>query len=1056
MVHTTRERIFKTGIPLLVALLFCGRARAQFPTGEQGGIVVYGMMSDRPQIDMATGEGAAEGNVALLTSEGFLTGEKLQLRRKGELLSLEGNVFIVRNNQRILASRVVIDRASGEFVLQDVKVISDETNKPVESINRSILGFSEEEIAFEAARTRRLQELRTELLDLRESYVRSQNLQRMSRGQDSAEPARSEAVKKNYALLLERYIRTKYQPNLIFESLSPAEKKRYMQRRTAMQDFAQTDPELFDRFTAPETIPGYVEFSARRAYRNSEGILEFQDATLTPCRCGDDPPIYALSSRVAQVENEGYAFMYGSTFDIGSVPVVYTPFALFPVKRKRQSGFLRPYFYMSQSERVTGIPYYLTLGEHADATFTGHNFARRGWRLDGELRFQLSPESRLEVEGQIIEDKLFKNETSKHRTRIEQEIDDVERASRDETLPEMDPVEKARLEAERATPSATRWYARGAWNVPVTSWGATKFDVESVSDNRYLSDFSTDSLEESTASLEAPSQTAQRFLQQQTAVEYYGDDFTLSLRTQAMRDLYAIRPEETPMRLPRLEFHLLPRRYFDAPLVTEQQVTWERVHRLEDRSYVDLPGVADEGTDGTERNGKKDDAEPYVAGERLASVTSIRYPFPENNFVNATVGLNGAFINYHFDAAGTKPDQHPSLGYAEFTGDLSVPLFSELDFRSSEDRAVKARLRHDLVPRLTTSYIPEVARSENYPSPFQLFYAADDVTSTQEVHFYLNSRWTLQRAGFQEERVGPVRLPPEVDPGVLKEPELFALMSERGIAPKQDVSSRLFTLSDEPQAAAIYAEWAQKELDQYVSTVRAYEFDDNYFWPEQRTFRLTPEWEITPLSLGFHTSYNFLAGKIEEEKNRSRAPGDPYIVEEPWGDLEFTAFSSMKPLFPLTLNHQRNWSLVHERWTLIKSGLDVQLPLGFSFNMSRSTVHTKNDWWTTKREDSYLAGYQPFPWLKFEYRQAFEIEDRDEPFHQRPSRQFEYESTARVSFLHLQDCLDIVIARDKDLKQREVEATWSIMARLSYFGEQREVKDLGKTLNRAIHDSPLE
>lgn len=1036
------------------------------------GVIIYGLMSDHPQFDSVSGDGVAEGNVALLTSEGFLTGERLQLRRGGALLSLEGNVFIVRNGQRIFASRVVIDRDTGEFVLHDVRLISDEDDKPIDTVNSQILGFSAEEIAFEAERNRRLKDLQNQLRDLREQYVRVDNLKRLERGKSPDAEAKASMVRQTYSLTLERFLRTKYQPNLIFDSLSPQARVRYEKRREAMQQFAQTDPNLFGRFTTPETFEGYADFRAKRVYRDSNGVIELSDATLTPCRCdGDVPPIYSLSSKVTLFEDDKYAHFFGMTANVAGVPVVYSPYGIFPVKRRRQSGFLRPFVYVAQSEQVIGIPFFLTLGEHADTTITATRISHRGWRLDNEFRFQLSPESLLETKFEVIEDLVFREQAAAHRKRVEEEIAEVQAESETSgVMPNtaeevmVDEVKRAQLEAERKTPSWTRWYLRGSWSVPATAWGALKFDAESVSDSRYLSDFSNDNFDDAGAGsdLLTPSQTAQRFLGQQIAAEYYGQDFSFSIRTQALRDLYALRPEETPMRLPRIEFQLLPRRYFEFPLVVEHKLEWERVHRLEEKPYVDMVGVDDSvditGTTLTRgRNGRKDAEEPYVEGERFLAKTRLTFPMPANDYVDAHVDLSSTYVGYHFDRVDTVPSIYPSASHLELGGTVSMPLYEEFSLRSSTDRTESLRLRHDLTPRVTTSYIPQVNRSLSYPTSFRLFYDSDDFASTQEVHFYLNSAWALTRIGFTEQRSGPLRLPSALDVGVSNETVLAEILLTQGLADHASTSEGLFELSDHPRGSVVFSEWSRRELEDYLHSVRTYEFDEIYDWPGETAYDLKPEWTMKAFNLGFHTSYNFLAERQEQEKNRNWIPGQAYVREEPWTDLEFTLGWSTQPLFPLSGGIGRNWSVEHHRWIARKISFASKLPLGFSANVSRSLVDTKaTEFWQTTREDAYLLAYQPLSWLKLEYRQAFKVLTSEDPTYPRLSRTNEYETTSRISFLKLQDCLDIVISRDKKFEQREVEAVWSLVANLLYFGETREVTDLGRVLNREIHKSPYE
>ena len=67
---------------------------------------------------------------------------------------------------------------------------------------------------------------------------------------------------------------------------------------------------------------------------------EFREATVTVC--DGDRPAWSIKTSRGDITVDGYAHLWGPRFQIMDQPLLMAPYAVIPVKTKRQSGFLLP------------------------------------------------------------------------------------------------------------------------------------------------------------------------------------------------------------------------------------------------------------------------------------------------------------------------------------------------------------------------------------------------------------------------------------------------------------------------------------------------------------------------------------------------------------------------------------------------------------------------------------------------------------------------------------------------------------------------------------------
>ncbi|MBT0663186.1 LPS assembly protein LptD [Geobacter pelophilus] len=86
--------------------------------------------------------------------------------------------------------------------------------------------------------------------------------------------------------------------------------------------------------------------------------------------CDADPPSWKFSADDLDLTMEGVATGSNVVFSVADIPVFYTPYVLFPVKRERQTGFLFPRLGSSTKKGFfADIPFYWVLSTSAEVLF---------------------------------------------------------------------------------------------------------------------------------------------------------------------------------------------------------------------------------------------------------------------------------------------------------------------------------------------------------------------------------------------------------------------------------------------------------------------------------------------------------------------------------------------------------------------------------------------------------------------------------------------------------------------------------------------------------------
>ena len=152
-------------------------------------------------------------------------------------------------------------------------------------------------------------------------------------------------------------------------------------------------------------------FHMRGARFIKSGKEEYRLERGTFTTCDGDDPSWRFTASDLDVTIEDYARGKNAVFYVRDIPVFYTPYILFPVKRERQTGFLFPRVGSSTKKGFNlDIPFYWAISPSQDFTFDLDGQTKRGAGIGVDYRYLRPRESGGEFKGYFIYDTLMEKE----------------------------------------------------------------------------------------------------------------------------------------------------------------------------------------------------------------------------------------------------------------------------------------------------------------------------------------------------------------------------------------------------------------------------------------------------------------------------------------------------------------------------------------------------------------------------------------------------------------------------------------------------------------------
>jgi LPS-assembly protein len=133
--------------------------------------------------------------------------------------------------------------------------------------------------------------------------------------------------------------------------------------------------------------------NGNKLQKTGDQTYSAEQVSLTSC---DGPkPAWKITGRNMNVTLEGYGTVQHAAVYAKSVPILYSPYLMFPAKIKRQSGLLTPEMaYSNRNGFEYTQPFYWAISDSADATFYLDHITERGEMFGAEYRYVLNDESK--------------------------------------------------------------------------------------------------------------------------------------------------------------------------------------------------------------------------------------------------------------------------------------------------------------------------------------------------------------------------------------------------------------------------------------------------------------------------------------------------------------------------------------------------------------------------------------------------------------------------------------------------------------------------------------
>ncbi len=136
-----------------------------------------------------------------------------------------------------------------------------------------------------------------------------------------------------------------------------------------------------------QLVVGRGNGRAHKAQRLGDNRSKLEQVSFSTCDAAH--PDWILSARKMTLRHdEGTAIASNLTLNFKGVPLLYLPYARFPIDDRRQSGLLAPSIGGTSGNGLDiSLPYYLNLAANYDLTLTPRLITDRGLMLGGEFRY---------------------------------------------------------------------------------------------------------------------------------------------------------------------------------------------------------------------------------------------------------------------------------------------------------------------------------------------------------------------------------------------------------------------------------------------------------------------------------------------------------------------------------------------------------------------------------------------------------------------------------------------------------------------------------------------
>lgn len=164
---------------------------------------------------------------------------------------------------------------------------------------------------------------------------------------------------------------------------------------TLTGDFLQFDIDSLRGFLREGVLTSeesQYHLTAEELRRTGRQTYTFKKTRFTTCDCPDGGrKPWEVAAETAEMEVGGYATARNATFEVFGVPALWVPWAGYPLKKKRTTGFLFPELNTTnRSGFDVGLPFYWAARHDLNVVLTPQYLQKRGVKGKAELDWELA------------------------------------------------------------------------------------------------------------------------------------------------------------------------------------------------------------------------------------------------------------------------------------------------------------------------------------------------------------------------------------------------------------------------------------------------------------------------------------------------------------------------------------------------------------------------------------------------------------------------------------------------------------------------------------------
>lgn len=988
-----------------------------------------------------------EGEVVAIGAGVMLAADRVSFDRERQRIEAKGHIVLMSRQQVFLGEELEYRIDTGDFAIKGATMIANDP-KVAAQVSQRILGFSERELAFEAARRERANIIRR----------RKERLKLEAARQATEGRPLDEDIVGRYGVLLEQEDLLKAQENPVLAQIT-GERKALLKRRRTYYEQSQKMANL--RVGGKALPTAYFKIVGARIERTAGNDYFAQDAVWTPCRCAEDEaPAWGFRAARTEAQIGGYADLYHAVLEIKGLPVLYLPYMKVPLKDERQTGFLMPTLgFEKRSGNIFSQPVFFDLGRERDATLSMDVFENRGTRLGIEYRQQFTQYSGWELRLEGIRDRLWMDDRSLRTQYIDLYARELAEAE------ESAPGSETALSGKQGlvVPNNT-WRGAYAWR------GLTFFaprlslvsNGEITSDHRYTEDlYVPDDFREALFG----GRDAKAFSPAKAQVNLDGKDFYLGGGMRYGDNFLAkqrFEGQQVPahIKLRTRRFDLLAA---NAPIPITGQISTDVMRITDYKASSEAQGSTPSTSSGAGESGLGDGSWRRIKFDTIAPLSTdslvqiAHFASAEARYIEHA-GLaaprsemrswaTGVEFTLPIDGKGELPE------FWQFDEDCSSKLKSseleECESRRSEMLGKRRFVHHLFDLRLRFAVRPTVVRNGPYadPGPGGLAYFATDrfvvgsetdedvleedrMKEQQRITLATNHAWKLfNRSWAETAKTG--------ENAQAAKPTLGAPASV--YEQKKEIARRDLLRA---------LEQMRRERDVAVAAKTGQLSRAQTAWLDGRQYELRDEYYENPINFRAEVAYDLLDAEARaagRRANREAGRNDP--LPEPWKD----------PTAELQITHAGFAFVLGAKYAIyartareLNLGLSLPAILSTNFALGYNQVKQINleqNQTTRTRERSLSIATSLIPPVTSYATVRSRVQDDKAPTHTNgifTAYGFEYRSTS--------DCWGLQFAREKDYDKDENAASYVLRLSVVFMGQQRALPNVSQSVTREMRD----